>query len=137
MNNSGPPIMQFLNRKGAAITNCLVVHDEMDLTLGQAKLKQGGGDAGHRGLKSIIAALGSHDFKRLRIGVRRDDDTKTTKVSVLQTFSESDEKALESGIDRAMSMLLDDLKDSVISVSNLAYSDQKTNNAEQHNPHKQ
>ncbi|MDF0752166.1 aminoacyl-tRNA hydrolase [Marinobacter sp. 71-i] len=137
MNNSGPPTLQFLNRNGTVINNFLVVHDEMDLTLSQAKFKQGGGDAGHRGLKSIIAALGSHDFKRLRIGVRRADDKKATTTSVLQAFAASDEKALEAGIDRAMSLLLHELKKTVIPVSNIAYSDQRTNNEEQSNLHKQ
>ncbi|WP_162525019.1 aminoacyl-tRNA hydrolase [Marinobacter sp. BW6] len=137
MNNSGPPTLQFLIRNGAVINNCLVVHDEMDLTLGQARLKQGGGDAGHRGLKSIIAALGSHDFKRLRIGVRGANETKATSTSVLQPFAASDKQALETGIDRAIALLMDELKNSDIPVSNIAYSDQKTNNAEKSNLHKQ
>lgn len=137
INNSGPSTLRFLSRNGVGINNCLVVHDEMDLSLGRAKLKEGGGDAGHRGLKSIITALGSHDFKRLRIGVRRADGTKATSTSVLQPFGASDEQALESGIDRAMGLLLDELKNSNVPGSNIAYSDQKTNNAEKSNLHEQ
>jgi len=109
INNSGPPTRQFLDRMGAGISNCLVVHDEMDLELGQVKLKQGGGDGGHKGLKSVIASLGSHEVKRLRIGVRRPDSAKTAKSSVLQTFSRSDETALELGVDRAADMLLSEI----------------------------
>jgi len=109
INNSGPPTRQFLDRMGAGISNCLVVHDEMDLALGQVKLKQGGGDGGHKGLKSLIASLGSHEIKRLRIGVRRSESAKTAKSSVLQSFSRPDETALELGVDRAVEILLSDM----------------------------
>lgn len=126
INNSGPPTRQFLERINGGLTNCLVVHDEMDLPLGQVKLKQGGGDAGHKGLKSIIAALGSNEVKRLRVGVKRTDDMKTTKMSVLRSFSRSDEKTLELGIDRAVSTLLTEITNSNVATSNFASSDKKT-----------
>jgi aminoacyl-tRNA hydrolase len=106
INNSGPPTRQFLDRMGAGINNCLVVHDEVDLPLGQVKLKQGGGDAGHKGLKSLLASLGSNEIKRLRIGVRRSDDVKT---AVLRSFSTSEEMALEPIIDRALGILLSEI----------------------------
>jgi len=106
MNNIGPPTRKFLDRKGAALTGCLVVHDEMDLVLGQVKLKRGGSDAGHKGLKSLTAALGSSGIKRLRIGVRRSGHGRTAKASVLQCFSRADETALEPGIDKAVEILL-------------------------------
>lgn len=108
INNSGPPTRPFLGRMGAGINNCLVVHDEMDLVLGQVTLKHGGGDAGHKGLKSLIASLGSHEIKRLRIGVRRPDNVKTAKT-VLRSFSYSDEKALETCVDRAVDILLSEV----------------------------
>ena len=109
MNNSGLPTRQFLDRMGTAINDCLVVHDEMDFALGQVKQKQGGGDAGHKGLKSLVTSLGSHEFKRLRIGVRRPDDTKTAKNSVLRSFSGSDETDFEPGVDRAVDILLNEM----------------------------
>ncbi|WP_144776651.1 aminoacyl-tRNA hydrolase [Marinobacter maritimus] len=114
MNHSGPSTRQFLDRMGTAINDCLVVHDEMDLTLGQVKLKQGGGDAGHKGLKSLVASLGSHEFKRMRIGVRRPDNTNAAKNSVLQPFSDSDETALEPSVDRAVDILLNDVAGSAL-----------------------
>jgi aminoacyl-tRNA hydrolase len=109
MNNSGLPTRQFLDRMGTAIDDCLVVHDEMDLPLGQVKLKPGGGDAGHNGLKSLVASLGSHEIKRLRIGVRRPDNAKTAKDSVLQSFSDANETALDQGLDRAVDILLNEM----------------------------
>lgn len=100
----------------------------MDIAPGQVKFKQGGGDAGHKGLKSIIAALGSYDVKRLRIGVRKGDNARNTKTSVLRSFSSSDKKTLESDINKAVGILLREIKNSDNSMANLAHSDRKTNN---------
>lgn len=72
--------LTFMNLSGKAVAplarfykitppEILVVHDELDLAPGQMKLKQGGGAAGHNGLKDILAQLGSPDFWRLRIGI--------------------------------------------------------------------
>lgn len=72
----------FMNRSGQSVAAAsaslqlspeavLVVHDELDLPFGQVRLKQGGGHAGHNGLKSVASALGSSDFSRLRIGIGR------------------------------------------------------------------
>ena len=72
--------MTYMNRSGLAVgalarfykfapEQVLVLHDELDLLPGQVKMKQGGGHAGHNGLKDIQAALGSPDFWRLRLGI--------------------------------------------------------------------
>lgn len=72
----------FMNRSGESVAaasaffkvptkDVLVVHDELDLPFGQIRLKQGGGHAGHNGLKSVDSALGSSDFCRLRVGIGR------------------------------------------------------------------
>lgn len=69
MNLSGKavsPLARFFKIEPSQI---LVIHDELDLLPGQVKLKQGGGVAGHNGLKDILAQLGSADFWRLRIGI--------------------------------------------------------------------
>ena len=74
MNLSGKsvgPLARFFKLEPAQI---LVVHDELDLEPGQMKLKQGGGAAGHNGLKDILAQLGSPDFWRLRIGIGHPGD---------------------------------------------------------------
>ncbi|HEY6723065.1 MAG TPA: aminoacyl-tRNA hydrolase [Polyangiaceae bacterium] len=72
----------FMNRSGESVADAsaffklpaeavVVVHDELDLPFGQLRLKQGGGHAGHNGLKSVASALGSSDFCRLRVGIGR------------------------------------------------------------------
>ncbi len=69
MNRSGLAVAALANFYRIAAGELLVAHDELDLKPGVVKLKQGGGNAGHNGLKDIAAALGSGDFWRLRIGI--------------------------------------------------------------------
>ena len=84
MNLSGKsvgPLARFFKIEPAQI---LVVHDELDLAPGQIKLKQGGGAAGHNGLKDILAQLGAPDFWRLRIGIGHPGDRAEVANWVLQ-----------------------------------------------------
>jgi len=69
MNRSGQAAGSLLSFYKLAPHELLVLHDELDLLPGQVKLKQGGGHAGHNGLRDIQSALGSSDFWRLRIGI--------------------------------------------------------------------
>lgn len=69
MNNSGVVLQRLLKKYRLTQNNLLVVCDNLDLPPGACRLKKGGGDAGHNGLKSIIAALGSTDFLRMYIGI--------------------------------------------------------------------
>jgi PTH1 family peptidyl-tRNA hydrolase len=69
MNVSGKAVAQICNFYKIEPAQVVVVHDELDLPLGRMKFKFGGGAAGHNGVKSIAACLGSQDFHRLRLGV--------------------------------------------------------------------
>lgn len=69
MNNSGRSVQAALAFYKIPPSELLVVHDELDLAFGDVRLKQGGGDAGHRGLKSITQELGGPDYGRLRVGI--------------------------------------------------------------------
>ncbi len=69
MNRSGQAVAALANFYRIAPQEILVAHDELDLPPGQAKLKRGGGHAGHNGLRDILARLGSADFWRLRLGI--------------------------------------------------------------------
>ena len=71
MNDSGGPVRRAVERWRPTAQGLLIVHDELDLPLGSVKLKRGGGEAGHNGLKSITAELGTRDYARLRVGVGR------------------------------------------------------------------
>ena len=71
MNRSGESVRKVMSFFKIAVPDALVVHDELDLPLGSIKLKRGGGEAGHNGLKSVSAELGTRDYVRLRVGVGR------------------------------------------------------------------
>jgi PTH1 family peptidyl-tRNA hydrolase len=71
MNLSGEAVQAFCHFFKIDIKKILVVHDELDIPLGQVHFKNGGGIAGHNGLKSIVACMGTQDFARMRIGIGR------------------------------------------------------------------
>lgn len=71
MNESGRSVRAALEFYKRVPSELLVIHDELDLPFGQLRLKIGGGDAGHRGLRSITAHLGGPDYLRLRFGIGR------------------------------------------------------------------
>ena len=71
MNESGSGVKELLDYYRLGSERLLVIHDELDLEMGYAKLKVGGSDGGHNGLKSIQKSLGTKDFARLRIGIGR------------------------------------------------------------------
>ena len=103
----------FMNRSGQAVAalarfykilpeNILVVHDELDLLPGQAKLKKGGGHAGHNGLRDIHAQLGSTDYWRLRIGIGHPGDKSEVTNWVLKKPSQDHRIGIEQAIDRSL-----------------------------------
>jgi PTH1 family peptidyl-tRNA hydrolase len=71
MNESGRSVQAAVAFYKLPLSAVLVVHDELDLPFAEVRLKSGGGDAGNRGIRSIIAQLGNPDFVRLRVGIGR------------------------------------------------------------------
>jgi len=71
MNLSGQAVSRLANKYNISPDNLLVIHDDLDLPLGKIRLRRGGGSAGHKGIKSIVAELGSPDFSRIRVGIGR------------------------------------------------------------------
>ena len=71
MNCSGPPVAAWLGALGLGPDRLLVIHDDLDLELGRVKVAAGGGDGGHRGVRSIGEALGDLGFLRVRVGLGR------------------------------------------------------------------
>ncbi|MDQ2917149.1 MAG: aminoacyl-tRNA hydrolase [Pseudomonadota bacterium] len=106
MNLSGRSVAGIARFFGIASDAILVVHDELDLRPGDAKLKLGGGVAGHNGLRDIQAQLGSADFWRLRLGIGhpRDSEFPGREVIdyVLKPPDREDLSAIEAAIDRAL-----------------------------------
>lgn len=92
MNTSGPAVAGLLKREGP--DDFLVVLDDINLPLGRIRLRGRGSDGGHLGLRSIISALGSEDFFRLRIGVGR--PSTDAAEYVLASFNRGEKKILEA-----------------------------------------
>ena len=86
MNVSGHAVQKVKNFYGIDPNNIVIIHDDIDLELGKIKLKKGGGDGGHNGLKSIIKLIGS-EFNRIRIGVGRPEKINVSSY-VLNDFPE-------------------------------------------------
>lgn len=90
MNESGAPLKALMRAEGTDVEHLLVVHDELDLPLSTLRLKIGGGEGGHNGLKSISAHLGTKDYARLRMGIGRPPGTQDPADYVLQPFGKKD-----------------------------------------------
>lgn len=95
MNESGQCVGQFARFFKIPSDKIIVMHDELDLSPGQVKMKVGGGHAGHNGLRSIDAHLGTPQYKRLRLGIGHPGDKARVNGHVLGNFSAEDQKWLE------------------------------------------
>lgn len=101
MNESGGPTAALVAYHKTPIDRLIVVHDELDLDLGQLRLKSGGGDNGHNGLRSIRKALGSGDFHRIRMGIGRPPGRQDPADYVLSNFPASQRIEVELEVSRA------------------------------------
>lgn len=86
MNLSGGPVAALAQFYGIDAATILVVHDELDIPEHQLRLKRGGGEGGHNGLRSITAALGTKDYARLRVGVGRPPGRQAAADFVLSDY---------------------------------------------------
>lgn len=95
MNLSGKAVYHAVKQFAVPLEDVIVVHDDIDLELGTVRLKLGGGDGGHKGVRSIADSLRGRDFLRIRLGVGRPTGGLTAEAYVLQKF-ERDERPLAS-----------------------------------------
>jgi peptidyl-tRNA hydrolase, PTH1 family len=101
MNASGKAVAALANYYKITPAEILVVHDELDLPAGMAKLKFGGGHGGHNGLKDIHSALGTPDYWRLRLGIDHPGDKNEVINYVLKAPTKDEKNALETSIHAA------------------------------------
>ncbi len=100
MNDSGQGVRYLLARFGTRVEDMVVVYDEMDLPLGTIRLRPRGGAAGHRGMVSIIAEVGSREFPRVRVGIGRPEDSDGSIGHVLGAFAGEEKGTLRDVIAR-------------------------------------
>jgi peptidyl-tRNA hydrolase, PTH1 family len=105
MNASGQPVQMLAGFFRIKPEEMLVVHDELDFAPGVARIKQGGGIAGHNGLKDISQRIASHDYWRLRVGIGHPGDKDAVADYVLHKPSVEDKAAIDQAIDRALQVL--------------------------------
>ena len=114
MNNSGPPVAKLSSYFGIECDDLIVVHDDIDLAFGRIKIKKKGGSGGHNGLKSLVDALGSGNFTRVRIGIGRPDPGRSVTGHVLGRFTNEEQASLPSLItgagDAVLMILRKDVK---------------------------
>lgn len=87
MNESGRQVGPLAAFYSIAAADVVILHDELDIDFGRIRLKLGGGEGGHNGLKSVAAALGTKNFQRVRIGVGRPPGRKDPAAYVLEPFN--------------------------------------------------
>ncbi len=101
MNESGRPLRALAAFYKTPPERLLVVHDELDVPFGQVRIKDGGGTAGHNGVKSVAQHLGTKDFPRVRIGVSRPRGGRDPVDYVLGEFSGTERKELAFVVTKA------------------------------------
>ncbi|MGQ9660242.1 MAG: aminoacyl-tRNA hydrolase [Thermochromatium sp.] len=101
MNRSGQSIVAVARYFAIPPERILIAHDELDLPVGTTRLKQGGGHAGHNGLRDSISALGSREFWRLRIGIAHPGDRTLVTRYVLGRPSRDDESRIRASLAEA------------------------------------
>ncbi|MEA9987251.1 aminoacyl-tRNA hydrolase [Subtercola sp. RTI3] len=109
MNNSGGPAAGLLSYYSLEPSQLIVVHDELDIPFDTLRLKFGGGHGGHNGIRDIIAAAGTGDFARVRVGIGRPPGRQNAADFVLRDFSSTERQNLP--------ILLADAADAVVKIA--------------------
>ncbi len=100
-NLSGECVSPLLSYFEVPAERLIVVHDELDLEAGRIQIKLGGGDAGNRGIRSVIESLGKSDFVRVRVGISHPDGERDTKDYILKPMTAAESALLRDSIARA------------------------------------
>jgi peptidyl-tRNA hydrolase, PTH1 family len=106
VNLSGEAVRSLMRKYKIPVTDLIVIYDDLDLPLGKLRLRTGGSAGGHKGIKSIISALGSKDFCRIKVGISRPTDEDGNPLSdedvivgyVLSDFTPQEEAAIKPTI---------------------------------------
>ena len=90
MNESGGPVAGLMSFYKVSIENLIVIHDDLDIPFAEVRLKLGGGEGGHNGLRSVTKSVGTRDYLRIRVGVGRPPGRMDAADFVLHVFSGSE-----------------------------------------------
>ena len=95
MNESGGPVRGLLDYHSVPATDLVVLHDELDIPFGTVRLKRGGGEGGHNGVRSISRSTGTKDYLRVRVGIGRPPGRQAPADFVLKDFSATERRELD------------------------------------------
>lgn len=137
MNLSGQPVQMLAGFFKIKPEEILVVHDELDFPPGVARLKQGGGIAGHNGLKDISQRLATHEYWRLRLGVGKPPPGREGADYVLERPPAEEKSAIDAAIDKAIELLPQLLAGDMQSAMNKLHTDDKPPPAKKEPPRKE
>ena len=102
MNVSGEAVEELVRAHDVRVRDVIVVHDDLDLPLGCLRIRPGGGTGGHKGLRSIVAALGTDSFARLKIGISRPAPEADPADFVLAPFTPAEWEELQPVMTKAV-----------------------------------
>ena len=105
MNNSGESVIQIMNFFKIKEDDLLVIYDDLDMPTGKLRLRENGSAGGHNGIKSIIAHIGTQNFKRIRVGIDRHPRIPVVDY-VLGRFSKDEQPHIEEGINNAVKAVM-------------------------------
>lgn len=105
MNITGPPLKGLLREFSLTASDLILIHDDLDLDLGRLRIKQEGGHGGHNGIRSVIEAIGTPQFTRIKIGIGRPAPRQDSADYVLQPFTREELEVLNPCLDRAVDAL--------------------------------
>jgi PTH1 family peptidyl-tRNA hydrolase len=117
MNRSGLAVKKILDKFRIHPENLIVIHDDIDIETGRLKIKKDGSSGGHKGVSSIIEAIGAKQFIRIKIGIGR-DDSMTAEDYVLKKFPKSDMPLIKEAVSRAVDAVPEILSRGVDSAMN-------------------
>jgi PTH1 family peptidyl-tRNA hydrolase len=101
MNKSGVAVRKLVKASGIPLERLVVVHDDLDLSCGQLKIKEKGGHGGHKGVQSIMEELGSADFLRVKIGIGKPESPEQGADYVLSPFAADERTPIKKSIEQA------------------------------------
>ena len=105
MNVTGPPLKGLLREYQLSPDDLILVHDDLDLEPGRLRIKQSGGHGGHNGIRSVIDALGTSEFLRLKIGIGRPAPGQDSAEYVLEAVTDKEMEIIEPCLERAVDAL--------------------------------
>lgn len=106
INLSGTAVRKLVHQLEGEIGSCIAIHDDLDLNLGEVKFDHVGGHSAHKGILSIVNALGTTRFERLRVGGRLKNDKQSSIELVLQPFTDTDRPAVTNTLHHAVEALI-------------------------------